>query len=699
MKRLISLIVFSTISLLHADIQVATPLQDWLDLAAHDLSKDVERVTGEQLMVERFEPFEQIDERRMVIGSLENEVFTQWLQENYPEIKNQLEGKHEAFIIRSLNTAPETIVFAGSDDHGAMRGIYHFSRTVLGVDPTYLFTRIEPHKIYDLDWSAIDIFGDEPTFAYRGWFINDEDLLTGWLPGGGRRYIDYKHYGMTTSPKAMAKVAETAVRLGYNLMIPASFVDIANPPEKRLVDESARRGLYLSMHHIEPLGVNAYAFFNYWKDRGEEHLFSFHSSPEQMEETWRHYADLWSKYDHVIWQIGLRGIADRPMWMADPDTPTSDAVRGQIISDAMALQKRIIADVTDNADVTITTTLWGEGAHFLEQGHLDIPENVKIIFSDNSAGRVWQDDFYNTERVPEYGYGVYFHHQLWGVGPHAAQGVSPAEQEHLFRLAYEYDSHDYAIINASSIREFVLGLSASSQTLLDIEAYSSETFMEEQMAFWFGEAGSSAARAYNEFFDIYIENERGVPFLLDGLLRQKGHHAMGAINTIVDTGEPPKPQDNATSYWVNKHLRDVRPQLPEGVTHTMQMEEQLENLMRVYPSIKLAENLISIHCDESRQRFFRENLIASWHMMHALNTWALHLSRAEDAIRAGDEETCVAELKKAVKSLKLIDEAKAIVTDNPYFATWYDGDTKMDFKEVDRRTLHTYRFVSQELGD
>ena len=76
---------------------------------------------------------------------------------------------------------------------------------------------------------------DEPTFRYRGWFINDEDLLTEWFGDGGRRDIAYRYYHQVTSPKATRHVFEALLRLQCNLVIPASFVDIRNPAEERLV--------------------------------------------------------------------------------------------------------------------------------------------------------------------------------------------------------------------------------------------------------------------------------------------------------------------------------------------------------------------------------------------------------------------------------------------------------------------------------
>ena len=50
-----------------------------------------------------------------------------------------------------------------------------------------------------------------------------------------------------------------------NLVIPASFLDIDNPPEKMLADCVARRGIYLSQHHLEPLGVSHFTLENYCK--------------------------------------------------------------------------------------------------------------------------------------------------------------------------------------------------------------------------------------------------------------------------------------------------------------------------------------------------------------------------------------------------------------------------------------------------
>ena len=100
------------------------------------------------------------------------------------------------------------------------------------------------------------------------------------------------------------KVVETVLRLKLNLVIPATFIDLDNPPEKDLADAVAERGIYLSQHHCEPLGVSSFTFENYCKKYGKTGRFSYSECPEIMENVWSFYVDKWAKYDNVVWQIG-----------------------------------------------------------------------------------------------------------------------------------------------------------------------------------------------------------------------------------------------------------------------------------------------------------------------------------------------------------------------------------------------------------
>jgi hypothetical protein len=78
-------------------------------------------------------------------------------------------------------------------------------------------------------------------------------------------------------------------------IIPGSFIDIDNPAEEKLVEASYKRGLYISQHHIEPMGVSYYTADNYLKDRNlQDETVSFITNRERMVEIWAYYAEKWA---------------------------------------------------------------------------------------------------------------------------------------------------------------------------------------------------------------------------------------------------------------------------------------------------------------------------------------------------------------------------------------------------------------------
>jgi hypothetical protein len=58
----------------------------------------------------------------------------------------------------------------------------------------YFWSDKETEKLGKPSWKSINYVSSKPTFKYRGWFINDEDLLTEWYESSGRRNIDYPYY-------------------------------------------------------------------------------------------------------------------------------------------------------------------------------------------------------------------------------------------------------------------------------------------------------------------------------------------------------------------------------------------------------------------------------------------------------------------------------------------------------------------------
>lgn len=662
---------------------------EYVLLAVEDLINDIYKITDQKPQLIR-DP-QLCVQGCVIVGSMDVAGSSKYFESNFTEASDT-QGKWEAYKVKREG---EDLIIVGSDSRGTMFGIYHFIEDYLGVDPLYFWADREPEKKEKLTWKEVNIDQDSPTFKYRGWFINDEDLLTGWMESGGPRNIDYPFYAEVVSPAAMEKAVEAMVRLRYNLIIPASFIDILNEPERKLVEIVSKRGVFLSMHHIEPLGVSAFTYFNYWKERGKDLKFSFYSHPEELKQIWRVYAEEWSQFPNVIWQVGLRGIADRPMWLADDAIPQSDRERGALISQAMEEQMNIIRAVDHRDEIPVTTTLWMEGSELNERGFLTFPEGVSVIFSDNSPGWMMQADFFNMERKNDRKYGIYYHHQLWGMGPHLAQAVPPSKTHEILAEAVNLESNYYAIFNISNIREFVLGLKATSVMLYDFEAFELDEFWEEWSKERFGPAAEEVRKAYQTFFDSYqMHGESNGPVLLDGQIRIKG---LGLLSSLKKQIQQPLDFQNEIGAqfaneelddlpWLNRHLTDSRS--GDVTFHEMKAKTQFQ-LEKLNQTVKQIEQSIPLLPSE-RKRFLEVNLLSQVLIMEGLTEWLIQIAGAVEAENEGDPDKSTLYLKEAVNAFEKIKSGQQMAVRGERWENWYAGETKMNLKRMEQITKDVF---------
>ena len=655
--------------------------------AVNNLISDVEKITGKRLEIA--EKADNVSSQLMLFNLADEEQLKEGLA-LHPDL-DTIKDKWEAYVVKDMEIlGQKKLLIAGSDERATMFALYHFIEEYLGVDPTYYWSDLEPKKQSRLAWNEVNIVQNEPVFKFRGWFINDEDLFTEWVDGGGVRRIDYPYYGQVVAPEVIARVFESMLRLRFNLVIPASFVDIRNPAEERLVAEASKRGLFVSMHHVEPMGVSAFGYQNYWGEKGEEPLFSFYSEPEKITKTWQEYARRWAKYPNVIWQIGLRGIADRPMWLADPGVPQSDAERGAIISEAIRVQKEIIDTVDRRESPLMTTTLWAEGAGLNQQGHLTFPANALIIFSDNSPGWKWQQDFYETKRDPANRYGVYYHHQLWGSGPHLVQAVPVRKTYEMFKKAVEHNASDYAIMNVSNVREFILGVEASAEMLYRMNTFQPDEFLQNWFQEHFGEADESVGMVYQHFFDSYQMHEKtGTPLLLDGQTKSYGLRLLNRLKMQISKPEryrrvlATEAKKTAEQTWGSRYLSDMHPargMAPDELLPVL--KQQIGSLEDMKGNIEQVEAQLSGHT----LQFFSVNLKAQYRILLALNRWLEAIIQAQFAADEGDMEIVGTQLQKAIQHLEEVAEAKLLASYGEKWRHWYRGDRKMNLKHMESST-------------
>lgn len=406
-----------------------------------------------------------------------------------------------------VSRAGNVLAVTGSDDRGVMFGLYRFASEFLGVDPFYRWSGREPVKTKKKTWERISLKQGSPSFRFRAWFINDEDFLNGLCPEeNGRRAIDYPRYHVCFGPSLADRIYETAVRAGFNTVICASYVDILNPDEKRLVDIASSRGLYITMHHQEPVGAGARQIDVHFP---EAKGTTYASHPGIWRKAWKRYIGQWAEVPDVIWQIGLRGRGDKPFWMradewVSPDvSDAEDRRRAGLISSAMAEQLAMIEKALGRRPRHLATQLWMEGEEYYRKGLLDIPEGTTVVFSDNCPGLKFQSDIGSVKALdPEKSFGLYYHLALLH-GNHRCELVPPLRTHQVLGDAYGKGARELVIFNVSNIRPFLYTLEAAGEMTRDIAGFDAARFRDRWSAARFGKRAGAVARAIDLYFAAY----------------------------------------------------------------------------------------------------------------------------------------------------------------------------------------------------
>jgi hypothetical protein len=335
----------------------------------------------------------------------------------------------EAFALSETSTGGKRIVcLTGADMRGTIYAIYEFSQKVLGVDPMYLWTDKEPAKR-----TAIPLPADfvhtypSPIFKYRGFFTNDEDLLTGWvLPKKG------EDTGIALSTWEM--VYETILRLRGNMVVPGTWIF----PTDSQVHAAAERGLIINQHHAIPLGVNVAR----WPE-GVPYNFSTH--PEILERAWTDAVAQYNPKDEILWSVGLRGLSDSSYDTLDPSVRGNDPLLGRRVSEAIAAQMKIVRAKYPNAQ--FVTDLWAEGSRLMREGYLKIPPEVMLVWADTGYG-----DMQDHNAVAA-GQGMYFHVAMMnGQANQLSEMVSLKVIQSEIGRYIKAGATSYFLVNTSDIR-------------------------------------------------------------------------------------------------------------------------------------------------------------------------------------------------------------------------------------------------------
>lgn len=409
---------------LDADAQLLLPSDapTAVQLAAADLARDFRKVFGHALRTTTAEPLAPPDGVLLVV-----------------HVNAPADLPPETYRIGWRNDDATTglLDIHGADPRGTVYALYAISQHLLGVDPWWYWTDLEPAPR-----ERIEIPNDfalrraPPAFRYRGFFINDEDLLVGWRPDPA---------GTTAiSLEVWDRIYETLLRLGGNLVAPGTF-PFPDEPQFAL---AARRGLALNQHHQTPLGFVGFR----WP---REQVYSPTRDMETLRRVWTHCVDLHPSGE-VVWTLGLRGVNtnDAAFWRSDPFAPAEPGARAAIIQRALVAQTEVVT-TRRGPDQTFITNLWHEGVEMVDNGELQIPSNVH---------RVWPDDGYghlrDGGRIGR-GDGVYFHTAYMnGHANQLTEMVDPAVSWDELGRALDVGAAAFLLVNVSDLRPVPLSTDA-----------------------------------------------------------------------------------------------------------------------------------------------------------------------------------------------------------------------------------------------
>ena len=407
----------------------------------------------------------------------------------------------------TVKVMADRVLIEGTDVLGTVYGIYAFATKCLNIQPVYRLVDLFPAQNESLELEEIEFSSAPRQVQFRGWFINDEDLLSELKISGGVRDIDYEFYKDIIDVDVLDMVLETALRLEINMIIPASLVDIDNPDEEKLVEAVCRRGMYISMHHIEPMGVSYFGAEKYLKRNGyADEQLSFIQNRDRMVEIWTYYAKKWSKYaSHVVWQLGLRGKGDQAVWQADPNVPDSMETRGAIITDAINTQYEIIRGVLNTDDFHSTATLWNEGSELCGMGYLKLPANTIPVFADLGLDQMFGEDLFKIGQNMDCKYGVYYHAQFWTLGPHLTEGCNPVKMAYCYKEAAKTGQLIYSILNISNVRPLHISAMMNAAILQNPLAFDADKALLNLDLEIFGEYGSQVNEIRRSYYASFAD--------------------------------------------------------------------------------------------------------------------------------------------------------------------------------------------------
>lgn len=563
-------------------------------------------------------------------------------------------GKPESFALRAEGrrraggpSRDIDIVLTGGDLRGVMYAIYTFSEKVLGVDPMSYWTDNQPKHRESIELPADYAYTDPgPLFRFRGFFINDEDLLTGWAPGKPE-----EHSGI--SLEVWDHIFETVLRLKGNMVVPGTWI-FPDDGQVKLVGE---RGLWLSQHHATPLGVNVARW-----PVGVPYDYSAH--PDILQKAWHNAVNAYDPNQDILWEVGLRGLSDQPYTALDATVRNNPALLGKRISDAIAEQEKIVREHHPNA--VFITDLWMEGNQLMREGLLKIPAGTVTVWSDSGYGNL-QDDNHASA-----GQGAYFHIAMMNYQANQLSEMVPVD-----RLlaegtrAAKAGATQFYLVNTSDLRPVAMSARATMDAAWgNLKEGQSKSYYRDWARIEFGEGvADHVAELYQQYFSAPAHQENGWEYgdqYYHTTARRMLLSSQLEWPTYVLPGQAPIWQGASDLQG----LGDRQTWLHDALSREKRAcDESLKRWRAVYTEAQRIQPLV----DPARRAFYQSSILTMIEINLESTQMLLDVTNAIDAHDHHREQDAIASIRDAEAALSRARDGEG-KAEYGRWKNWYHGD-------------------------
>jgi hypothetical protein len=502
-----------------AEIVVGRDENSAVRQAAEFLAGDIERISGFRPPVVETPSADRVAIRLVTLG-----------QGQLPAAidARAMQGQWEAYRVV---TAGNTVWLVGSNARGTAFAAYTLSER-LGIDPLYLWTGYVPGHRDPLVLKSTRFAAGPPTFRYRGFFHDDEDLLP--------RPFDERGYPSQTGDVPLewyGKFFETALRLRMNMVAP--YVRVHRRVEvQRLASDW---GLYYTSHHYDILVSNPWGLtrFNLAAERGVRPDYDWFTNRDGLLAFWRGGV-LENRDFDVIWPVGMRGTSDRP-YLFPPGT--SDEDKARVFHEAIGAQVGMVRELLPQGKTPLFHfTMYTEMLDLYRRNPatFDLPAEVIIVWPDDNNGHMRG----LPTDLGRWKHGVYYHLAYLGgnLSKQLTHIVTPATVAEEFQRIVASGATEFMLVNVSELRDYVMGARMIADIVWDAPAvYAAGDPAGRFTGWWareyFGVPAADAAQAaYGRYFALLDAPDKlwyaadAVQALLDRLYARVAGQPFPSVN-------------------------------------------------------------------------------------------------------------------------------------------------------------------------